>query len=162
MTRQDQLLALLDIRSLRVTAAQRRMQEAQSIEIQRQTVAQAAQERQHAAVRTAQEYMYDRFKDAANNTNPAAFFKCLALGQRFANREAETLAVRAERLAQRHRSATSDRSDAVLAYVAAQSRADHFADVIDNMMAVSRANDEAADEEDIQDILAGGQGHEPA
>ena len=162
MTQPDQLSTLLNVRSLRVSAAQRRMQEAQQIEAQRQAMAEAARKRHLAALEAARVYVYDRFKDAADNANPADFFKCLATGQRFANREAETLAVRSERLDQRYQSAASDRSDAVSAYIAAQSRAEHFSDVIDGMIALSLANDEAAEDEDVQDILAGGQRHEPA
>jgi hypothetical protein len=155
MTGVDRLTDMLRLCAMRRRLAQQQLQSAAERERQRAEIAKEGRERQHDAEREAANYVSLRFAAADLSHGAASFFANLAVGHQRAERQAYSLATRAERLAERHMEAVESRQQAGRNLLRAEQHLTQRTDLADDAERDIRADQDEAEEDEGQDIRAG-------
>ncbi|NJM81714.1 MAG: hypothetical protein HC844_03785 [Tabrizicola sp.] len=159
MTPSERINGMRRLCEMRQRLAQRDLQSASQVEQRRAEIAAEGRERHHEAEREAQDYVSTRFATADLGSGAAVFFASLAIGHRQAEREAVSLATRAERLAERHRDASEARASAARHMLRAEQRLSQHSKLADDLLHALRFDEDEAEEEESQEIRAG-RGHD--
>lgn len=158
MSRIRQFAQIAEISAMRRRQAARRLETASALERQRADMAQQARVAHAHASEEADNYVARRFTEMDQETGASGFLTSLALGHRQAMREAVAMATRADRLGARHQEAVKARAALARELLQAEQIVSQRENLADEARADDSAAADAAEEENTQDIFAGGMG----